>query len=738
MRCVATFFTISLLACPVAAAEVTDEQVDKTITAMKAFLYSQQQQDGSWEGGSEGQHHAGKTALVVLSLIMAGDSPQSPSLSRAIEWLARQDLTGKSVYALSMRAHVWAQMPRQQIPRLALDTAELARIAEAFPDGLFRYNRFHTGSTDLSCQQYGILGLWEAAKRDVHASRSTWKRHLDETLRQQNDDGGWGYAAWKSGSSGSMTCAGLTILYTVQRELYRTYRTPDPQIALAIERGLRWMDKHFDPAKNPGAGWEGWEYYYYLYSVERIGLAGGVSHFKGIDWYHACADLIVREAHDTGRVRAGNRLTDAEANTAFALMFLARGRYPVMVRKLLVPGMRCNDRPMDLAVFAQYLSDTREAEMNWQVVSADSDPYEWINSPILYLSSVDPIALTQSAKSSLKTYIDLGGTLVCTPDNSSPQFTASARALAAELYPDYPPRPLRSDDPIFEAQDPRRENLPDVDVISNGARNLIYIATSDWSYEFQAGRSTGKSPPWIIMTNIWSSATNRGRMPGRLSVHIEPPIHRDTAGVVSIQRVRHGGAWDPEPRAWEMAANHIWNRNGVRVLTEAIEMSALGGSAQPLAHLAGVDAVELGGKDLEAMEKYIRGGGTIFLETIGGMGDFSRALARQLGERLNAIEGPLPASHPVLTGEGLPGGYDNSRTYYRRYAALRLGLSQPVLSTLFLDNRPAVIISHHDVSLGALGARHWHVLGYDTDSARKLLTNLVLWTNRQRVANLGL
>lgn len=723
---------IGLLAAPLPGTEVTDQQVEGTIAAMKSYLYSQQDSNGSWESGGGGRDHGGQTALVVLSLILAGDSPQSPRLAKAVSWLEQQEMSGTSVYALSLRAHVWAQMPQAYLSRLAIDAGDLVAIAEAHRDNLFRYTKTHSGPPDMSCQQYGMLGLWEAAKRQVHVPKQVWKRHLDEVLRQQNDDGGWGYSVSKQGSSGSMTCAGLTILYMAQQELYRHYRTPDADIALAVERGLKWMDKNFDVTQNPGLGWGGWEYYYYLYSVERVGLAGGVTRFNGVDWYHAGADLLVRQALETGRVPGGNRLTSGEVNTAFALMFLSRGRFPVMIRKLVIPGLQCNARPMDLAFFAQYLSDSREAEMNWQMVAADSDPYEWISSPILYLASADEIKLTDEQKKNIKTYIDLGGTLVCTPDNSSPRFTDSARRLAQELYPDYPVRPLRSDDPIFESHDPnRRENLPDVDVVSNGARNLIYIATSDWGYEFQSSRFPGRAAPWNIMANIWASATNRGRLPGRLTAHIQPRVHRDTAGRLAIARIRHTGAWDPEPRAWEMAAKLIWNRTGVQVETQPLGADELDDSTTPLAHLAGIDAAELTDEQLDALEKYLRAGGTLLVENVGGLGDFSRTVSRQLSERLAAPEGPLPASHPILTGQGLPGGYDNSQTNYRRYAALKLGLSQPVLSALYLDGRAAVIITHQDLSLAALGARHWHVLGYDTDSARRLLTNIVLWASQK-------
>ena len=331
----------------------------------------------------------------------------------------------------------------------------------------------------------------------------------------------------------------------------------------------------------------------------------------------------------------------------------------------------------------------------------------------------------------LRAYIDLGGTLVLSPENGSKEFSESAAALAARLYPQYPLRNLRGDDPIFEVGDPgRAEVLPDALVVSNGARNLIYIATGDWGYEFQAGNPEGHRMPWTIMTSIWASATNRGGISGRLTMHLEPRQHRDSTGEVEVLRVQHGGGWDPEPRAWEMVSNGIWNRFGVHQAVRAVEAKDLGAEKVPLAHLAGIDAYEFTGEELAGIETYIRNGGTLLVETVGGVGDFSRAAMEQLSRRLGVGSGPLPASHPVVTGRDLTGGYDNTTAEYRRYAVLKLGFKEPTFWSLSVGGRVAVVVSHQDLSLGALGARHWHVLGYETRSARHLLTNFVLWANR--------
>ena len=49
------------------------------------------------------------------------------------------------------------------------------------------------------------------------------------------------------------------------------------------------------------------------------------------------------------------------------------------------------------------------------------------------------------------------------------------------------------------------------------------------------------------------------------------------------------------------------------------------------------------------------------------------------------------------------------------------------LLSINLDGRAALIASHEDLSLGVMGSRRWGVDGYDIDTARRLLTNILLF-----------
>ena len=73
-------------------------------------------------------------------------------------------------------------------------------------------------------------------------------------------------------------------------------------------------------------------------------------------------------------------------NTAFAVLFLSRGRHPILMNKLRYDGPWAN-RPRDLANLARFGTRELERPLNWQVVNLRRDYHDWLDSPILYVAS---------------------------------------------------------------------------------------------------------------------------------------------------------------------------------------------------------------------------------------------------------------------------------------------------------------------------------------------------------------
>ena len=72
---------------PMIARSPRSERTQAAIDRAVRFLLSQQTSDGSWNDVSNSEWELGQTALVTLALLSAGESHQSPKLSKAIEFL---------------------------------------------------------------------------------------------------------------------------------------------------------------------------------------------------------------------------------------------------------------------------------------------------------------------------------------------------------------------------------------------------------------------------------------------------------------------------------------------------------------------------------------------------------------------------------------------------------------------------------------------------------------------------
>jgi len=745
---------IVLLACGAQAVqgEVSQQDIERAIGRIKSLLYEKQDSlTGGWEfrslsGGIQRDivQVGGETALVTLSLLISGESAQDPKLIPALRYLRKTELAG--TYAVSMRAHVWSRLPAEYMPWLEMDASWLLDAATRDANNLFGYQAARKSSfIDNSVVQYGILGLWEASKRGLKTPRRYWERWAEYFLRTQRPDGSWsasdntdkGVGGAGSGNIfdaqgiGTMTTAGLTTLLVAQQELFRNRKSPEPKITAAIQKAMDWLDRHFD-IESGDSGYN----HYYLYGIEQVALASGVRYLNGLDWYRTGADQII---HDT-RLLKGIQEYDP-LKLGFAMMFLSRGRFPVWINKLRIPGKTWNNHPNDLHFLNLYLSDQREDELNWQTVGIDEvDPVEWIHSPVTYLASDEAIEFTRRQRNHIKRYLDMGGLLVTSSDNNSSAFSGSIRLLAAQLYPEYEMKPMKDDHLLFHAWHhlSTGDDLP-VSSLSNGARELIIMGDFDWGYALQSEKVSGKDRFRKFAANLFAYATDRGVLNNRLEAPFEKRGDRPLARTVAIGRARYDGNWLPEPEAWQIQSNFTFNRTGLLVKptpargAAVLDLNKIGRSDLKLIHLTGTDPVHLTQVQLKQIDKYIKRGGTLLVETVGGKGRFSEYVLDQLTIFFDRPAVPLNGTDAIISSKGLTGGFDCRRALYRRYSVVSMGVDPKPRLIAFLDddNRPAVIISHEDLSLGMLGSRHWGIHGYHPETARKMMTNIVLWAEAQ-------
>ena len=717
-RILPVIVVIAALVARPATAQLSDDDVDRAIKKLQTYILNNQQK-GGWDHMYQNPHagKSGVTAMVVYSLVASGVSVQHPQIQEAIKLL--RGIEGDHTYEVGLRCHAWGQLPDEYKNEMQKDSNLLRATGSK---GVFsykvsmspkEYSGDQTPPHDHSNTQYGLLGLWEASKRTVRVDATFWQHVVDHFIRAQATDGGWNYRLNDDRPSyANMSAAGLTALLVAEQELYRSLPKRNPKVGKAIEKGLEWADKNFRPGGS----------LYGMYGWERVGLASGYKYFNKKDWFLTNATGIVKNQSAAGNV-------GPIYDSCFALLFLTRGRVPIWCTKLKVSGVEWNNRPNDIYFFTKELSEYIEGEINFQVVDIDDPDHHWFNAPIAWLSSDEKIEFSDEQKARLKRFIDQGGLLVVNGETGSQGgsiFKADMKKMLEEMYS--PLKFTRADNNHYLFRVHHKIDAGsglNITTLNNGARDLVVIPERDWGILLQTSKTDDTQ--YKAAVNLFVMATERGQLDNRLDVTSLRKKAGTAAGQLRVGRAKYEGNWNPENGVWAVMDINMFNKNNHVIKVEDIDLASLGNSDIPFVHLAGTDPIKLTDAQLAAIKQYIENGGTILVETVGGRRLFASKLEEQLSQLFRSAAAPLSRSSNIVTGDGLKGGFAQRYVTYRRYAIIRLDARHdPRLAAIVHNQRPAVIFSHEDLTLGALGVRLEGLLGYSKDSSVALLGNMVL------------
>lgn len=776
---------------------LTDEHVQQAVAAIVEELYARKHPERMWEpaqvpAGESKRQGGGYTALVTLAMLHAGQSYQEPRLRDAIEYLAACDMQG--TYAVAVRACVWAKLPAQFLPNLEADVKWLLEGFSTKSAGWDYVQNANTNYQDNSIRQFGALALWEASRRGMKIDPRLWRQLEQAFIDAQLPDGGWNYRG-EGPATGSMTAAGLATLFITQAVLHAndmarlSAAATDSRHQRSLERGLQWMQHRFTPADNPGQSSR--HFYYYLYGVERVGLASGYKYFGDRDWFRqGAAELLNRlcqwdEASRTFTVhqKIGGRSNAASIRTddlAFALLFLSRGRVPVAINKLQFDG-KWNNRPRDAANLTSWIRDQTETDLNWQIVSMNDEPETWLDAPLLYLASSEPLPwvrdlgidgprFVRDAREfirrraagelpedvsppqrpdvpelhKLRRYLDAGGMLFAVAEGAGARNVASSLELAGQLmYPQYQWRTLPADHPVFTIHTQiTGQRPPMLRGLSNGVRELIIIAPAgDFAQHYQRADAR-TTMPFDLGMNVYLYASELNRPRPRLAQHAIDDVRSiapSDAPTATIVRALHEGNWKPEPQALNVFASWLAKQRSINVRIVDHPLSLIHElDPQPdLVIVSGIDAHSFSSQQIDAINRHVQAGGMILFETPGGCGAFTQS-AEQMA--LELFGQPIESlhHHPLLTAEHIDGARDLTRVEYRPYSMEHFGSREtvPRLRGMLMDDgkHPRVLFSREDISNALLNQPRWGISGYAPQSARDLLENIVQYAMQLRKA----
>jgi hypothetical protein len=686
-------------------------------------------------------------------LLTAGERPDSPTIRAALDYLRHfgpQQL--RSTYAIGLQTMALAagEPERDRLRILAnVDWLENAQIKPAdrgqWP-GTWSYSDVKYNQGDNSNTQYALLGLNAASEVGVAVKPEVWalsRRYFEVT---QAREGGWGY---KPGAAptGSMSCAGLSSLIITGSKLHQgkeflqgetIQNCGEGGFNRHVLRGIDWLAHNFQVGQNYGHG-QVWKYYY-LYALERAGRLAGVRFFGPHDWYRIGAEELVHEQNKLSGFWRGFGQENELIATSFALLFLAKGRAPVLINKLRHPPLAdWNNDPDDIRNLVGIVSRDWRNLLTWQVVDpTQATVADLLQAPILFFNGHTAPEFSPVARDNLRQFIEQGGLIFADACCGDRDFDRGFRQLMKEVFPEegFQLRPLPETHPVWRARHLLSPEIHPLWGIEHGCRTVVIYSPADLSCYWNQAEHSPANPAVItaikVGQNVVDYATGREMPADKLApreVHArgaEPPRR----GTLRIGKLKHAGDWNIAPQAIPNLMDALRRPPFSFDVGPEKDLFPRDPSLiyYPLIYIHGRGALSFSREDLEALRRHLDpGGGTLFADAACGSTAFDATFRRFVAELCpdNPMV-PIPRDDELLTKVALEVGINLKDCQYTKAAGGHR--DYPQLEGVKINGHWSIIYSKYDI--GCALERHTGIecKGYTYESALKIAGAIVIYS----------
>lgn len=744
---------------------LTAEQVRESIAGgVKYLLEEQDPNRGNWDDLAP--YPGGVTALCTLALLNSGVDPNDPQIQLALEYLRKIPPT--KTYSTALQTMVFcAADPGRDQPLIQrnvgwLESNQLANGSWSYP----------SGEGDNSNSQFAVLALHEAERVGAQVPRKVWEKAAEYWSKTQNPDGSWGYTRTLTEGLGSMTCAGIGATVVCDERV----RSADAGVKNglvqccrphveddSLERALKWLGRNFSVRRNPGRRnmRQVW-HYYFLYGLERVGRFTAQRFIGDHDWYREGAEYLVRQQDPFSHHWVGESPSEDSPHiaTSYALLFLSKGRRPVLMAKLSHgPDEDWNNHENDMANLTAYVEDLWDLDMTWQVIDPRTASVDdLLQAPVLFVSGSRTPDLDSTAQK-IRDYLDRGGFLfaeACCLDGG--QFEAGFRRFVDKVFPEeeYQLRRAGPEHPLWRVEKLVRPDSPYVSrlwTVEYGCRTCVVFSEIDLScyWELNGRTSRPEYPDTIekrlqdamdIGANVLSYATNR-EPKGKEASFVAPidPAELSAAGsrgTIQIAKLQHGGGCNDAPGALlNLLRTAVQGDLRLQVATKEFPVRADDPLLERfvLTFMHGRHDFRFTPKEKESLREYLINGGTLFADSICASPQFTAAFKREIEEVLpSARLERIPVTDPLFSSAA--GGYDIRKVHRRdpverganETLASRTREVEPELLGIQIDGRWAVIFSPYDISCALEQHEAIECRGYTRDDAARIGLNVLMYT----------
>ncbi len=732
---------------------------------VKYLLEEQNAQRGSWNDLPT--YPGGVSALCTLALLNSGVEPSHPQIQKALAYLRKIKPTKTYSVALQTMA-LCAAEPRRDLLQIQRNVNWLESIQQ--PGGQWTYADGAGG--DNSNSQFAVLALHEAQRAGATVKPETWELAASYWKSCQSPGGAWGYQKGFDGGLGSMTCAGIaaTVICagrvdnpnaTIQNGLVQCCQPQEEDDSL--ERALTWLGRNFSVRRNPGRrGAASHWHYYYLYGLERVGRLTARRLIGGHDWYREGAEFLINQQDPFSHNWVGQRHAEDRPHitTPLALLFLSKGRRPVLMAKLVHgPDEDWNNHESDVAHLTARVEKLWGLDLTWQIVDpAESTVDDLLQTPVLFLSGSKAPQLA-GTETKMRDYLDRGGFLfaeACCVDGN--RFKNGFREYLDRVFPEqeYQLRRAGPEHPLWRVEELVRPESPYVSrlwTVEYGCRTCVVFSEIDLSCYWELyGQGRTRGLPKVVAgrladanavgVNVLAYATNRepkGKEAAFTGTNQLIELNAaGSRGTIQIAKLQHGGGCNDAPGALvNLLRTAAQGDLQLGVSTNEFPVRADDKNLKRfhMTFMHGRQDFKFTPSERTTLKKYLTNGGTLFADSICASKEFVKAFRRELKaifpeKNLRRI----PAADPLFSAAA--GGYDIRRVGRRdpvkqqnnQPLKTRVRQVEPELEGIQIEGRWAVVFSPYDISCALEQHESLECRGYTRDDAARIGLNVLMYT----------
>jgi hypothetical protein len=518
----------------------------------------------------------------------------------------------------------------------------------------------------------------------------------------------------------------------------------------AVADALRWVGNNFPAKLTVERARAAFQHPYYgLYGIERVGRLTGNRFIGGHDWYRLGCEFFVDTQKADGRWDGEGRQFDhwPVVATSFSLLFLSKGRTPVLMTKLAYNrGDDWNNKRSDCKNLVAFVSKElfKGQPMAWQIFDSRTKPAEQedqvkelaaelLQSPVTYFNGHNR-APTGKERDILREYLNNGGFVFAEACCGRPEFDADFRTMCKEMFPDNPLTLLPDSHAVWLASGKFAVPPGEFPIwgIQQGCKTiLMYSPKAISGYWEGNATSIGRAATaFQLGANIIAYATGLEAPKPRLTeVEIFKGDLKSTVrrGFLRVAQIKHEGDWQPAPLAMRNLMADV-RKSGLDVSLETIPLPLASDNIVDFRflYMHGRSAFNFQKQQMNQLRFNLETGGVLLADACCGAKSFDtsfRTFMDQLWEDKKLKLQPIPLTDELyshqLNGEALrelrcrrEGADGRPEPAFKNVA--------PLLEGIKLNNRWVVIYSKYDLGCALEKHKSTDCLGYDYDSALKL------------------